>query len=117
MNDRGATVIAGPVRGLAFASFPCVGAGRHRPVPLITEQHHVFPLYLQARIWTDVDATRPSTAHVKEFANVCGNCHATVHVVLAAMLARTTPPAGVARKLVAIARRGFDAYVAQGGTT
>lgn len=99
---------------LPFASAGCVGAKLHKPVPLITELHHVFPVYLQARVWADVDPARPQTAHNKDRINLCGNCHASVHVLLDAMLAAKTLPKAP-RKLVTFAMRGLAAYHAAGG--
>jgi len=97
-------------RALPFAEHGCVGAKVHRPIPLITEQHHVFPVYLQARVWDDVDPARPSTAHVQEKALVCGNCHATIHVVITALIQGHQPPARVATKLMELAHRGMQLY-------
>jgi hypothetical protein len=96
-------------RGLPFHTAGCVGAKVHRPMPLISELHHVFPLYLQARIWTDVDSLRPGTAHVKEFATLCGNCHATVHVVIASLLLQQHPP-HAPTKLTGLAYRAIELY-------
>jgi len=101
-------------RMLPFATAGCIGAKVHRPKPLITEQHHIFPVYLQARVWSDVDPARPATAHTKDKVMLCGNCHATVHMVLDALLRDEVPPKAP-RKLVAIAKSGWDIYRAATG--
>lgn len=97
-------------RTVPFAQAGCVGAKIHRPKPLVSELHHVFPLYLQARVWDDVNPDRPSTAHDTERVALCGNCHSTVHTVITDLVASRQAPPRVAPKLMAIAAEALELY-------
>ena len=55
----------------------CTGAAYHSPLPLWTERHHVYPMYLSALLGVpDVHLLRP----------LCANCHTRVHHVLAHLI-------------------------------
>lgn len=98
------------LEALPFARAGCIGAKMHHPVPLITEEHHVFPLFLQARVFPDVDPDRPSTAHDRTRVNLCGNCHATVHVVIGAIMAGHGDLPKCPRILRKLARQAVDMF-------
>lgn len=96
---------------VAFAAAGCVLHRTHAPTPASSELHHVFPLYLQARKFDDVDPNKPATAHDKERVPVCGTGHSDVHLAIDDMLAGRARRAGVGRTeqelaLTAIARFG-----------
>lgn len=92
---------AGPGRLLPFDAAPCRCVKRHRPRPVLTEQHHVFPKGLQHELWGMV--RDPHTVPL------CPTAHANVHAVLDALLAgRDHQP--VNPTILRLARQGYDAY-------
>lgn len=82
----------------------CQVHGSHRPPVLETQVHHVQPIYLMG----------PDTPDNK--VRICGTGHESVHVLIRALVAgRPLPKAG--RADLALARRGYDAWVAAGRPT
>ncbi len=51
----------------------CMGSTYHSPMPLLTERHHVFPMYLSALLGQPINPTRVP---------LCGTEHSTVHHAL-----------------------------------
>lgn len=86
-----------------FAKAGCTIHKTHKPTPASSELHHIFPLYLQARVWADVDPNRPSTARNKDRVAVCGTGHSDVHLAIDALLATKRTPRGVGRTERALA--------------
>jgi hypothetical protein len=84
-------------RRVPFKTFGCVLHRIHKPTPNRVELHHRFALYLQARVWPDVDPTRPQTARDTERIPVCEGGHTDVHVAINAILAGAPMPKGVGR--------------------
>lgn len=78
-----------------FNLYGCVLHKTHRPRPSRVELHHRFPMYLQAKVWLDVDPTKPATAHDKERIPVCEGGHSDVHVTINALILGGPIPKGV----------------------
>lgn len=57
---------------------PCALHLGHHPVTVYNEQHHIFPEYLQKRVWGE---TRD-----KEKVSICATGHNTVHGAITAFL-------------------------------
>lgn len=82
-------------RRVPYAEYGCVLHRKHRPVPSRVELHHRFPMYLQAKVWLDVDPTKPATAHDKERIPVCEGGHSDVHVAINALILGGPLPKGI----------------------
>lgn len=104
------------IRRVPFAKFPCVLHRNHRPVPSRSELHHRFPLYLQAKVWPDVDPSNPATAHDKERIPVCEGGHTDVHVAINAQLLGAPLPKGVGRAEKTEAAEAVRRFRAAGGS-
>jgi hypothetical protein len=118
MNKTLAAKIAGvPANRLqvSFRDFGCVLHRSHHPTPNRVELHHRFALYLQAKVWADVEPSRPGTAHDKERIPVCEGGHSDVHQAAAALLAGETMPKGVGRAERAEANEMLRRYAAATG--
>ncbi len=63
----------------AFDERPCRCVKHHRPVPLITEQHHVFPAGVQEELFGRV--------RDRELLPLCASSHRNLHRVLDRLLA------------------------------
>lgn len=91
-------------RTAAAADRPCelyVDHGSARPS--VTQGHHVFPVYLQNRIYGRI--TIPTLAYL------CGTCHDNVHAVLYALMGeRRLPDPMPPARARAMAQRAFDWY-------
>lgn len=87
--------LAPTTKKVPFAQFGCVLHRVHKPVPNRVELHHRFPLYLQAKVWQDVDPGKPATAHDKERIAVCEGGHSDVHIALNAMLLGAPKPRAI----------------------
>ncbi len=88
----------------------CVAHRIHLPRPVLAELHHLFPLYLQHRVWASVDPMRPSTARVTERVPICPTGHSDVHAALDALLLGSKVPRGVGRGELALAKRAMEMY-------
>jgi hypothetical protein len=107
-RQRAAVQAAAPeVRRLPFGTVGCALHRRHDPDPAASELHHKFPLYLQKRVWPDVDPSRPSTAHDRERVPVCGTGHSDVHLAIDALMEGAPRPIGVGRAEMAMAREAI----------
>jgi hypothetical protein len=100
------------VRRVPFAAGGCALHRRHDPDPASSELHHVFPLYLQARKWPDVDPARPASARDRERVPLCGTGHSDVHLAIDSERAGATRPRGVGRAELALAREAIRRYEA-----
>jgi len=69
----------------------CVLHGTHSPRNVISELHHVFPVYLQAKVWPDGKVRDP------EKRPICSTSHNTVHYGLSYVLEHGTWPTDCAR--------------------
>lgn len=114
MNNRVsrwlAMVIKQKPRTVPFAEAGCILHKTHDPVPSTSELHHTFPVYLQARVWADVDPSKPATAHDKERVPVCGDGHTDTHRAIDAILAGRPVPKGVGITERALARQGVARF-------
>jgi hypothetical protein len=108
--------VASTTRRVPFDKFPCVLHRTHRPRPHRAELHHRFALYLQARVWSDVDPNRPGTAHDTERIPVCEGGHTDVHVAINALLIGAPVPKGVGRAELLEARETVRRFTEAGGT-
>ncbi len=88
----------------ATSRLPCVMGKDHRPVPRFTELHHVFPMYLQKRVWGAVrDQTKEPT---------CGNHHTLVHEAIDHYEGFGEWPKWCRGETRDMAERGWKMYVA-----
>lgn len=87
---------------------PCEVRIYHRPEPVITQGHHIHPVFLQNRLWGKI---RDNT-----FLWVCGTDHDSIHAWLYYLLGEHHKPAVDPGPLVrARAQASFDWYLANGG--
>ena len=71
-------------RDARAADLPCKLYTHHAPRVVRTQGHHVFPMYLQRRVWGEV---RDETLMW-----LCGTCHDSVHEWLGWLLGETRRP-------------------------
>jgi hypothetical protein len=109
-KQRAVVDAAGEIRRLPFSMVGCIVHQIHLPVPAAVELHHVFPVYLQARIWKTVDPVHPSTARDKERIPVCGSGHTDIHMAIDALIGKAKPPKGVGRAELGFAREAGKRY-------
>lgn len=81
---------------------PCELHAYHNPITVINEGHHIFPQYLQIKVWGEVRDNRK--------ANICATAHNTVHYGIEHYLANGVFPAHVRGKTRALAQLGIDRY-------
>lgn len=91
---------AGEIKGVTdvrapWASRPCELVTYHAPKPTITEGHHIHPVFLQNRLYGNIQDN--------ELKYLCANCHDSVHEWLYWLLGarKRKPVVGRAAKLEA----------------
>ena len=87
---------------------PCELAAYHAPAPVMTEGHHIHPVFLQNRVYGQI--------RDNELKYLCGNCHDAVHAWLYWLLGERREPLNVGRLAKAEAERTFTWYLEAGGT-
>lgn len=88
--------------GAAPAEHPCQLHGSHRPEPLVIVKHHVQPLGMGG-------PDEPGN-----WAWTCDTGHRNVHTLMGPLANDGAMPAGGTRAERALAREGFDRWVAAG---
>jgi hypothetical protein len=86
---------------------PCRMHRLHLPVPVASELHHPFPLYLQRRIWGEIRDL--------ERIPLCGTGHSDVHYAIDALLLGRRIPQGVGRSELEMAREALRRFHLAGG--
>ncbi len=81
---------------------PCELYKYHAPVPVITQGHHVHPVFLQNRVYGQI--------RDNELKWLCGTCHDTVHAWLYWLLGERAQPEGVGYSAKREAQATFDWY-------
>lgn len=81
---------------------PCVLHSSHSPITVFNERHHVFPEYLQKRVWGE---TRD-----KEVQSVCSTGHNTVHGAITYYLDKAAWPAYAVGKTREMAAEAVKRY-------
>jgi len=90
-------------RSAPAAERPCETPGRHYPVPLITQGHHVLPQFAQKMLRGHVWDQRLTWR--------CGSCHDSIHAILDPLLRGGTPYTGRANQhIIAAAFLGFARF-------
>jgi hypothetical protein len=81
---------------------PCELHTFHSPVTVYNEQHHVFPEYLQKRVWgKTLDQTKVS---------ICATGHNTVHGAITNYLDKGVWPDYAKGKTLALAKEAVKRY-------
>lgn len=81
---------------------PCTLHRVHSPKSFVQERHHVFPEYLQKRVWgSTVD---------RELRDICSTSHNTIHWILQSLERNGTVPKGVGRADRALALEGWRRF-------
>lgn len=80
-----------PVRTVGAQTQPCIVHKAHSPKQAISQLHHVFPIYLQQKVWPDATREHP---HVPLLIPVCGTGHDTIHYFIDLIQAAKDLPGG-----------------------
>lgn len=84
------------------ADEPCTLHKVHTPPTVINEGHHIFPEYLQARVWGE---TRDKRKQV-----ICATTHNSVHHAIDTFLRHGVWPKEVRGSARALAKLGIQRY-------
>lgn len=86
---------------------PCQLVKTHAPLPVITEHHHRYPVFLQNRLYGKI-LYGPDLW-------VCSNCHEAIHAWLYWLLGERKKPPVIGRNAKAEAERTFLWYELERG--
>lgn len=81
---------------------PCELHAAHSPITIVNERHHIFPVYLQKRVWGE--------ERVNTRANICSTGHNTVHYAIDYYFKHGSWPANVVGKTRDLAQRAVALY-------
>lgn len=100
----------GPARLIPYRPRGCALHKAHDPTPLILQQHHVFPKYLQAQAYGIPERELLLDARFdSETVDVCGTGHDSIHDIIRRMLdAQKQLPKRPAE--IIFAREAIDRY-------
>lgn len=87
-----------------FVDKPCELVVYHAPTPVMTEGHHIHPVFLQMRLWGEV---KDNTLKF-----VCSNCHDAIHAWLYWLLGERRRPPYMGRNAQVEAYRTYSWYLA-----
>jgi hypothetical protein len=92
-------------RKASAAEHPCSLVTYHAPQPVITQGHHIHPVFLQNRLYGKIVDS--------ELKWLCGTCHDSVHAWLYWILGERIEPPYIGRAAKAEAERTFAWYFAE----
>lgn len=90
------------LHGRLGTSRPCTLHRVHKPKSWVQEKHHIFPEYLQRKVWGE---TRD-----RETADICSTSHNTIHMIIERLERNGTIPKRVGRSDRALALEGWRRY-------
>ncbi len=88
-----------------YAEKPCVLHKYHAPEPVMTEGHHIHPVFLQNRLYGKIQD------NILKY--LCSNCHDAVHAWLYWLLGERREPPKVGRFAKEEAQRTYDWFIAE----
>jgi hypothetical protein len=94
-----------PPRQAFFTKKPCEMVATHQPKPVITENHHTKPEYLQRRLYGVT--LYPADKWL------CSNCHEAVHAWLYWLLGERAKPPYIGNAAKAEAERTYSWYMSE----
>lgn len=89
-----------PMERALWVDHPCVLVAYHAPIPVMTNYHHSKPVFLQNRLYGQIQYG-PDTWF-------CSNCHDSVHAWLYWLLDMHMQPPYIGRAAKAEAERTFQ---------
>lgn len=81
---------------------PCELHTSHSPITIVNERHHIFPLYLQTRVWGEVQDQRKMV--------ICSTAHNTVHFAIEYYFKNNKWPVNVVGKTRDLAELAITRY-------
>lgn len=94
-------------RGILQAIAPCSVHSAHTPVTVINELHHIFPEYMQRRVWGMTKDQRK--------VSICATGHSSVHYGLEQFLRYGTWPRVIVGSTRELAELAITRYKEAGG--
>ena len=88
-----------------WAERPCELYKRHAPIPTLTEGHHIHPVFLQNRLYGNIQDNT--------LKYLCSNCHDSVHEWLYWLLGQRKNEPRVGRLAKAEAERTYAWFIAE----
>lgn len=91
-----------------YAEKPCALVAYHAPTPVMTEGHHIHPVYLQNRLYGNIQDN--------ELKYMCSNCHDAVHAWLYWIMGERRQPPNIGRAAKAEAERTYAWFSGEWGS-